>query len=526
MAEDITEPVQESEQERSQWGSKLGFILAASGSAIGLGNIVFFGANAYKYGAGAFYFPYLIALFLIGIPIMILELGLGSYTRRAFPQSLHIIAGKAGEFIGWWGLLSATFITMYYVTILAWVLGMLIGAFGPLWEPASALPAFKDIPELPNPLGYFFDMISSWETVAFVVVLWFINIVLVWKGVNTIEKATKIFVPLMWGFMIFLIIRGLTLEHGMEGIHLLFTPNFEVMKSPEVWKGAFSQMFFSLSLGFGIMTAYASYLPKDSDQVTNPLIISFMNCSFEFLAGLAIFSMLFVFVIAPKASTLSMMFFVLPEGIAQMGSSTAVMGFGIMFFTLLLVAGLSSSISLVEAFISAVLDKFHYSRSNLLAIFGVLGCMGSVCFALPQIVDGGLNSNGTLGLTLLDLIDHWAFSYGLIIVGFIECILVGWIFGAEKLRENINKYTAFKLPAFFDVLIKFIIPAILLMTLLSSAYSEFQGIYGHNFTIDGMSWLPQGAFLFWLASTIAVAAWLTTAKDYSEELTQEEGEVA
>jgi NSS family neurotransmitter:Na+ symporter len=125
---------------RGQWSSRVGFILAASGSAIGLGNIVFFSANAYKFGGGAFYLPYFIALFVIGIPIMILEFGLGHFTRRAFPESLHRLAGKKGEFVGWWALMNSSFITLYYITILGWVVGMLVGALGGLWQASFPTP--------------------------------------------------------------------------------------------------------------------------------------------------------------------------------------------------------------------------------------------------------------------------------------------------------------------------------------------------------------------------------------------------
>ena len=119
------------DEARGQWKSKLGFILAASGSAIGLGNIVFFGSNAYKYGGGAFYLPYFLALFAIGIPVMILEFGVGHQSRKAFPQTMRNMAGGFGEFVGWWALLNATIIMMYYITLLGWMLGMLLGSFGP-----------------------------------------------------------------------------------------------------------------------------------------------------------------------------------------------------------------------------------------------------------------------------------------------------------------------------------------------------------------------------------------------------------
>jgi NSS family neurotransmitter:Na+ symporter len=508
-------------EERGQWQSRFGFIMAAAGSAIGLGNIVFFGANAYKYGAGAFYLPYLIALFVVGIPVMIIELGLGSYTRKAFPPSLHQLAGRFGEFWGWFALLSATIITMYYITILAWCFGMLLGAFGDLWKPETTLPAFSQIQSLPNPVGYFFNMISSWWTVIFVVCIWGANLFVISRGVQSIEFVNKIFMPIMWGFILLLIVRGITLPGGLDGLYLLFTPNFEVMSNPEVWKGAFSQIFFTLSLGFGIMTAYASYLPKNSDQVTNPLIISFMNCGFEFLAGIAIFTMLFSFSMVPKASTLSMTFFIIPEGISKMpGGPWVVTAFGVMFFLLLLMAGITSSVSLVEGLASSIADKFGFTRRRFVALFGILGCIGSVAFALPQVVDPGLASDGTLGLTLLDLMDHWAFSYGLMIGGLAECIIVGWVFGADKLRENINRYAQIRLPAFFDVLVKFVIPGILIFILGSSAWSEFSGVYGHNFTINGMPWLPMACFLFWLLGSCAVAAFLTWSKNYPTEEVQ------
>lgn len=513
------------DEQRGQWQSRFGFIMAAAGSAIGLGNIVFFGANAYKYGAGAFYLPYLIALFVVGIPVMIVELGVGSYTRKAFPPSLHQLAGRAGEFWGWFSLLSATVITMYYITILSWCFGMLLGAFGGLWQPETALPAFAEagaalaspVTALPNPVGYFFNMISSWKTVGFVVLIWAANLWVISRGVQAIEVVNKVFMPIMWGFILLLIARGLTLPGGLDGLYLLFTPNFEVMQNPEVWKGAFSQIFFTLSLGFGIMTAYASYLPKESDQVTNPLIISFMNCGFEFLAGIAIFTMLFSFSMIPKASTLSMTFFIIPEGIARMpGGPAVVMTFGVLFFLLLLMAGVTSSVSLVEGLVSSISDKFGFTRRRFITVFAVIGCTGSVAFALPQVVDPGLASNGTLGLTLLDLMDHWAFSYGLMIGGLVECVIVGWVFGADKLRAHINQHAQIQLPALFDPLIKYVIPGILLLILGSSAWAELQGIYGHDYTINGMPWLPMACFAVWLLGSCLVAALLTYSQDYPE----------
>lgn len=503
------------QKSRGSWRSQIGFIFAASGSAIGLGNIVFFGSNAYRFGGGAFYLPYLTALFVIGIPLMIMEFGLGSITGRSFPEAMHRLAGKSGQFVGWWALLNAAFIAMYYVTILAWVTGMMIGSFGELFATSAfSLPAFGlSSEQLPSRAhAFFFDMLSSWQTVAFVFIVWGLNIYLVRRGAETIERAVRVFVPLMWAFMIVLIIRGVTLPNGFHGILKLFTPDFDGISNFQVWQGAFSQMFFSLTLGFGVMTTYASYLPKEADQINNSLMVSFMNCGFEFIAGLAIFSLLFVFSLTPTASTLSMTFFVVPAGIAQLPA--LVQAFGFLFFLLLLLAGLSSSISLVEGFVSALLDKFRMNRARAVLYVSGACILGSLACALPKVIDAGLNSNGTLGLTLVDLIDHWAFSYGLIIVGLAECILIGWVFGVSKLREAINAHSKFRLGVWFDWLIKLVIPILILLPLVSNGFAELSGLYGSSYQLGEWSWLPVSVFSVWIIGTLTLAAVFTFKGHY------------
>lgn len=508
---------------RGEWKSRIGFVLAASGSAIGLGNIVFFSANAYSYGGGAFYIPYLIGLFLVGIPVMILEFGLGAITGRAFPEAMYRVAGKKGEFAGWWSILNAAFITMWYITILAWVVGMLVAAFGRLWLPSVAVPAFGlESGALPNPMAHFFDMLSGWNPFLFVALIWLLNIFIVRRGAESIEQATRVFVPMMWIFMFVLIIRGLTLTNGFQGVMLLFSPDFTVMKDPIVWRGAFSQIFFTLTLGFGVMTAYASYLPRKSDHIQNAYVTSFLNCGFEYVAGLAIFSLLFVFSVVPQASTLSMMFFILPQGIAQLpGGGAGVAGFGVLFFLLLLIAGLTSSVSLVEALTSALRDKYGVSRKKCLAWAGSTGLLGSMAFALPFVVDPNISDNGTMGLTFLDIFSHWNFSYGLLMVGLIECILVGWVMGAHKVRELLNAHSRRRLGFGFDLLIKYVIPVLLLFLIAWSVKGEFDdGLYGSSFADNYspeyrfMRFAPSVSVLVWLVGSGIVALILTRKGSY------------
>jgi len=495
---------------RNVWGSKLGFILAASGSAIGLGNIVFFGANAYRFGGGAFYVPYFVALLVLGIPMMICELGLGKTQRAAFPAAMHRVSGKKGELIGWWSLLNATVIAMYYITVLSWVGAMMIKSFGPLYAKGAASVG-----------PTFFSVISGWLPMIFVFVIWGLNILFLSKGTKTIEWTVKIFVPLMWVFMIGLVVRGLTLDGGTQGVWYLFTPDFEGIKSAAVWQGAFSQMFFSLSLGLGTMVAYASYLPKKTDVVASGGMVSFMNCGFEFIAGVAIFSMLFAFTLhpGPKTGALGMSLVVIPSGIA--GFPAAQAAFAFLFFLLLLIAGLTSSISIIESPVAALRDKFGWSRRKALALIGGIGSVGSIAFALPMMLSQAGKPTQPLGISLLELFDHWAFGYSLLVVGLVEAILIGWFYGITKLRNQINETAWFKLGSWFDVLIKYIVPGLIGTVLLFNILGELgvtikalgiksKGFYkGDSGTFDGLAWLPMAVFGIWLVGTF-VGAWLLT----------------
>ena len=498
---------------RGVWSSKLGFVLAASGSAIGLGNIVFFASNAYQFGGGAFYVPYFIALFALGIPVMIAEFSLGTMTGRSFPMALAQVVGAKGEFVGWWSLASALFITMYYVALLSWALCMMVGAVFGLLEPGATAPfdPFLEPTAGPNAQVYFFGLLATWWPMIAAVLIWAITLFALVKGTETIEKTVRVAVPLMWVFMLILVVRGVTLPGGVDGALYLFTPDLAGISQPDVWKGAFSQMFFSLSLGLGTMTAYASYLPKDSDQVTNSFMVSLLNCGFEYIAGIAIFSMLFALSLNPAGSTLSLSFFAIPQGIAAF--PFAVKAFGFAFFLLIVMAGITSAISLVEGMASALIDKMGIDRTKALTMVAVPGVIGSLISTLPFIVDPGLAGNGTVGLNFLDILDHWAFGYSLLTVGFVECVLLGWVFGAGNLRAFVNRHSKLRLGAWFDVLIRFVIPAILLTVIVWNLYIDLfgeAGLYGSANPLGVVDWFPVVIPLVWIVGTLALAAYLTS----------------
>ncbi len=504
--------------ERGAWSSKLGFVLAASGSAIGLGNIVFFTSNAYQFGGGAFYLPYFIALFVLGIPVMIAEFSMGTMTGRSFPMALSRLVGRKGEFVGWWSLASALFITMYYVAILGWALCMMVGAVFGLMEPGASAPfvPFADPSAGPNATAYFFGLLASWWPLLAVLAVWGLTLLALWKGTETIEKTVRVAVPLMWVFMIILIVRGVTLPGGTDGVMYLFTPDLGGITRPDVWKGAFSQMFFSLSLGLGTMTAYASYLPKDSDQVNNSFMVSLLNCGFEYIAGIAIFSTLFAFALNPVGGTLGLSFFTIPQGIAAFPFGVKLFGFS--FFLLMVMAGVTSAISLVEGMASAIIDKTGTSRATALAMVAVPGVIGSIITTLPFIVDPTLGGNGTVGLNFLDILDHWAFGYSLLTVSLIECILLGWVFGASNLRAFVNQNAKLKLGAWFDVLLKYVIPAVLAVVIVWNLYIDLLGgpLFGEAYPLGAVSWFPVVIPLVWIFGTLGLATYLTSQPSAEE----------
>lgn len=503
--------------ERQQWGSRIGFILAASGAAIGLGNIVFFAANAYRFGAGAFYLPYLLALVTVGVPLIIAELGMGQRFRRAFPGAMGQAGGKFGEFVGWFAVLNTLVIVMYYLTMIGWAVGMWWAALsGSLFQEAVEVAALGQMME--NPDGAFFQTLTTWNVVIFVVVAWTLNTLGLYWGTDSIERVVKWMIPFIWIVMVYFLIRGFNTDGGLHGFYLLFNPEWEVMKSPQVWGGAFAQIFFTLGLGMGIMTAYASYLPKGQDHVANGVTISAMNSSFELIAGTAVFTLLFAYTVTPQASTLGMMFFVIPKTIMSM--SVGAQFVGALFFTLLLAAGITSSISMLEATLAPLTYKFkRLSRRTILLTITVIGVLGSVAFAIPTVIDPTLESSGTLGLSLLDLVTHYSFNFGLLLIGFVECIVLGWIFPFDDLRRELNQTASIKLGKWFNWLIKFFIPGVLLFLivwniladigLIGDNVGEFPTYFGADMELGRWGALVWLAPLTWVLLTAVLGVYLT-----------------
>ncbi len=459
---------------RDQWKSQMGFLLAAVGSAIGLGNIWRFSYMAYSYGGGAFLIPYLTALFTAGIPLLILEFAVGHERIGSAPLAYAKIK-RGWEWLGWWAVIFVMFgIVLYYMVIVAWCLDFFIYSFNFSWGNDPDTFFFKDFLRLsdsPFRLGGLRPPI-----VLALAVIWFVNWAIVFRGVRRgIESANKIFMPLLFILTAILVVWALSLKGAALGIEAYLRPDFSRLADPQVWIDAYSQIFFTLSLGFGIMIAYASYLPPKANITRNALLTAGINSGYSVMAGFGVFAVL-GFMASSQGKPISdvvsqsigLAFVAYPKAVSLMPGGEI---FGAIFFLCLVVAGLSSSISIIEAFISAMIDKFGFDRKRLITLVSILGFLGSLVFT------------SRAGLLWLDIVDHALTHYGLVVVGIGESVLVGWVFDVARLRKHLNSISSIGLGPVWDYIIKYFIPLVLGGILLADVLSEVKRPYG------GYPWL-------------------------------------
>lgn len=457
------------EQKREQWGSKLGFILAAVGSAVGLGNIWRFPYVAYSNGGGAFLIPYFFAIFTAGIPLLILEYGMGHKFKGSTP--LAVARGnKKWEWIGWWPTINAFIILCYYSMILSWTVNYLKMSFNKGWTSDSNgffHTSFLQLTSSPFEFGG-----VVWPILVGIVLIWAANWFICYKGVKAgIEKASKLLLPALIVIMIIIAIRAVTLEGASVGLNTLFTPDWSVVKSPKVWIAAYGQVFFSLSLAMGIMMTYSSYLPRKTDINNSAFMTAFANCGFEFLSAIAVFGILGYMANAqglPMSEVVSsgvgLAFVVFPAVFTEMGSIGTLLG--ILFFLCLLFAGVTSSVSLAEAVAAPFIDKFGWERKKTVTGIAIIG------FVLSSIYATGA------GLYLLDIVDNFINNYGIVVVGMLEVILIGWILKPGTIRNHVNKISYFKIGTWWDLTIKYLTPALLIYMLVQSLITEIKSPYG------------------------------------------------
>ncbi|WP_112138805.1 sodium-dependent transporter [Glycomyces dulcitolivorans] len=501
---------------REQWGSRVGFILAAVGSALGLGNIWRFPGVAYENGGGAFLLPYLVALCTAGIPLLILEFTIGRRYRGSAPVAFRRIHRNA-EFLGWWQVAIAIVIGVYYAVIISWAAWYAWFSIGKQWGEDPNRFLNEDFLQA----GGLYDF-GTWLPglgIALALV-WVATLAVIGAGVKKgIEATSKVFIPLLILLFGALVVQSLTLDGAVDGLNAFFTPDWEAIRGPQVWLAAYAQIFFTLSVGFGIMITYGSYLKRKSDITTSAWTVGMSNSFGEILAGIAVFAVLGflasetgVPIDEQSYQGVGLAFVAFPAIINTLPYLAGL--FGVLFFLSLVIAGFASLISVVEVPVAAVEDRFGWSRKKAVAIVG--GGMAVVSVLLFPTVNG---------LMLLDVTDHFINNYGIAVAAPASIIAVVWILWKWKeLRDNANATSVFKVGPIWVACLGVITPLALTVILflnvrdLVTADAAEEGY--HQFQAFGWS-VAGGALAF-----AFIMALLLRRKETPPFVTEEEAREA
>jgi len=458
---------------RDSWGSRLGIIMAVAGSAIGLGNFLRFPAKAVANGGGAFLIPYFISLLLLGIPLMWIEWTLGRYGggfgHGTAPGIFHSLWQKNRfiKYFGVIGIFGPLIIFIYYIFIESWTLAYsffaLTGKYTTLLDQHSLrsfLIGFQGLEK-----NQYFNSLAT--AYVFFLITFLLNIWVIYYGIKGgIEKLCKWAMPLLFIFGLVLMIRVLTLGtpdlsrpgwNISAGFGFLWNPDFSALKSAKVWLEAAGQIFFTLSVGIGVILTYASYLKKVDDVALSGLTASVTNEVAEVILGASIIiPAAFVFFgpvdikLIAQSGVFNLGFVTMPLVLNKLPWPQL---FGFFWFFLLFLAGITSSVSLAQPAIAFLEDEFNIQRKFAVSVFGVVSfilCQPAIFF---------------LGRGVVDELDFWGGTFFLVVFATIETVLFVWVFGMDRAWEEMHKGAQMTIPKVYKFIIKYITPLFLFIIL-------------------------------------------------------------
>lgn len=459
---------------REQFTGQVGFILSAIGSAVGLGNIWRFPGVAYENGGGAFLVPYVIALLTAGIPILFLDYALG-HRFRGGPPTVFRRVKKWLETLGWFQVMICFVIAIYYAAIIGWALSFFVYSFTLKWGDDTAGFFTGDYLQLSDVANG-----GAWFTLDFVpavliplLLVWVATIVVLVGGVaKGIEKANVIFLPLLVVAFSVLVVRAIFLDGATDGLNALFTPDWGALGDMNVWIAAYGQIFFSLSVAFGIMITYSSYRKRRANLTSPGLVVAFSNSGFEMLAGIGVFAALGflaheqgVAVADLEGITGPILSFVtFPAVVSQMPAGPL---FGALFFGSLAMAGFTSLISILQVVAAGFQEKFGLTRRQAVLWIGSVAAVLSV-----------VGFSTTTGLIALDTIDNWSNNIGIVASAVLMCVFLVWLLRTSpELRYHLNAVSTVQVGRWWYVCVGAIVPAVLAYMLVSRIVDLVQNGY-------------------------------------------------
>ena len=435
----------QSAPKRETFSRRNAFIMAAIGSAVGLGNIWRFPYTTYENGGGAFIIPYLIALLTAGIPLLFLDYAIGHRHRGGAPLSYRRFSPHF-EVFGWWQMMVNVIIGLYYAVVLGWAASYTYFSINGAWgdKPIDFfIGEFLKMGDIKNGVSFEFVGMVTGPLIA----MWIIALGVLSLGVQKgIAKVSSVLMPVLVIMFMALVIYSLFLPGAEKGLDALFTPDWSKLSNPSVWIAAYGQIFFSLSICFGIMVTYASYLKKESDLTGSGLVVGFANSSFEVLAGVGVFAAL-GFIATAQGQEVSevakggigLAFFAFPTIINKAPFGEVL---GVLFFGSLTFAALTSFISVIEVIISAIQDKLRIRRVKVTFIVGV-----------PMMLVSVLLFGTTTGLPMLDVFDKFVNYFGIVAVAFVSLIAIVANEKLGLLGDHLNETSSFKVGFFWRLCI-------------------------------------------------------------------------
>ncbi len=442
---------------KSNFSSRLGFVLATAGSAVGLGNIWRFPYLAAKYGGGTFLFIYLILVLTFGFSLMVTEIALGRKTGKSVIGAFTSL-DKRFSFLGYLAALVPMIIFPYYCVIGGWVI-----KYGVLYATGQTGFAATD--------GTFGNFIAgTWEPLGYFFIFIAVTAVIVALGVEKgIEKFSKILMPLLILLTIGIAIYVLTVDGAMAGVKYYLTPDFSKISMNAVC-AALGQLFYSMSIAMGILVTYGSYMKKEDNLAKSAIQVEFFDTGIAFLSALIIIPAVFAYSGGDPATLgagPSLMFIALPKVFANMQFGGVL---GAAFFILVLFAALTSSISLLETIVSVFMEKLHWTRKKACLIIFVF----SLALGVPSALGYGLLGTVTIiGMQFLDFFDFISNSVMMPIVALFTCIFVGYVIKPKAIRDEVTTSGEFKRYGVYQIMMKYIGPVMLLLILVSSVLNAF-----------------------------------------------------
>lgn len=446
--------------QREQWGSKLGFILAAAGSAIGLGNIWKFPYVVGQNGGAAFIIIYLICVAMIGLPVIIAEILMGRTTQRNPVGAFSALKqSRFWPLVGAMGVVAGFLILSFYAVVAGWSVGYIYeAAAGRFSEFSSAEAAGAHFVSLTSNVAWGIGMLALFILM---------SMLFVYAGVQKgIEKGTKIMMPLLLILLIIVMIRGLTMEGSSEGLTFLFNPDWSKVTGNTVLE-ALGQAFFTLSLGMGAMLTYGSYMSKKDSVPASSVEIVFLDTIIALIAGIAIFTAVFA-TGQNVGEGPGLIFQTLPIVFTKMPGGYVV---AILFFVLLTIAALTSAISLLEVIAAYFIDERNWSRHKAVLVFGSLGFL----VGIPSALSFNVLANETLfGLNFFDLANYVSSNIMLPLGGLLIAVFVGYVWGIDKAlaelkqgAEKLFERSGWRVRAWV-ILLKYFAPVLIFLVLLNS----------------------------------------------------------